>query len=81
MLRVHSIESQANVDARAPSDFANPSKSHRLVDLRSSFEPRELAQGGALQSPSIKVSCGGSGSGEQRRVGGQDKRPERHERW
>ena len=70
MLRVHSIESQANVDARAPSDFANPSKSHRLVDLKSSFEPRELAQGGALQIPSrFSVAVPGPERAAARRAG------------
>jgi hypothetical protein len=32
--------------------FADPSETHGLVDRRSNFAPRELAQGGALQIPS-----------------------------
>ena len=65
---VFSIESRANAGAGERSDFANPSKTHRLADRSIKFAPRELAQGGALQIPSrppVAVpGSGGSAAGQ-----------------
>jgi len=53
MLSGHSIESRAtNEGAGARGLFANPAKTHHLVDSRNNFAPRELTQGGTLQIPS-----------------------------
>jgi hypothetical protein len=72
MLRVHLIESRANVGAGARGLFADPSNTPRLVDRRSNFAPEATWR---RPSDSIKVSCGGGGPGEHRRVGGQGKHP------
>ena len=61
MLRVHSIESRANVGAGVRSGFANSSKHIvSLADRRIKFAARELTQGGA-PSDSAKAPCGGAG--------------------
>jgi hypothetical protein len=75
MLRFHSIESRANAGAR--SDSANPSKMHRLSITEVISRPGKLPSAALFRfRQGFLWRCR---SGEQRRVGGQDKHPVRRE--
>ena len=82
MLCVHTIESRSDVGAGATDLFADPPKPQSFGRLQKSFCAQGTCPGRRpLQIDSVKVSCGGAGPGEQRRVGGQDNHPVRRKRW